>query len=56
MSRLRLYASAQNLFCITRYSGYDPEVNMRSSNLMPSFDFGAYPRSKVLTFGAEIKF
>ena len=56
VSRLRLYASAQNLFCITRYSGYDPEVNMRSSNLMPSFDFGAYPRSKVLTFGAEIKF
>lgn len=56
VSKLRIYASAQNLFCLTKYSGFDPEVNMRSSTLMPSFDYGAYPRSKVLTFGVELKF
>ena len=56
VKRLRIYATAQNLFCLSRYSGYDPEVNMRNSNLMPAFDFGAYPRSKTFTFGAEIQF
>lgn len=56
VSKLRVYASAQNLFCLTGYSGYDPEVNMKSTPLMPSFDYGAYPRSRVFTFGLELKF
>ncbi len=56
LSAVRLYTTAQNLFCLTAYSGFDPEVNMKSSNLMPSFDYGAYPKAKVFTFGAEIKF
>ena len=56
VSRLRLYATAQNLFCLTRYSGYDPEVNMKSSPLMPGFDWGAYPKSRVVTFGLELQF
>ena len=48
---------AQNLFVVTGYSGYDPEVNMRSSNPMtPSFDWGAYPKSKVYTFGLDLTF
>lgn len=56
VSKLRVYATAQNLFCLTRYSGYDPEVNVKSSPLMPSFDWGAYPRSKSFTFGLELQF
>lgn len=56
ISRLRVYATAQNLFCVTKYSGYDPEVNTKSSPLMPSFDWGAYPKSRVFTFGLEIQF
>ena len=56
VSKLRLYASANNLFLLTRYSGFDPEVNMKSSNLMPSFDFGAYPKNKAFTFGVELNF
>lgn len=57
MDNLRIYASAQNLFVLTNYSGYDPEVSMRSSNPMtPGFDFGAYPRSKVFTVGLDVKF
>lgn len=56
VNHLRVYATAQNLFCLTRYSGFDPEVNMRSSNLMPSFDYGAYPKAKIFTAGVEIKF
>jgi hypothetical protein len=56
VSKLRVYATAQNLFCLTNYSGYDPEVNGLSSPLMPGFDWGAYPKSKVFTFGVELQF
>lgn len=57
VSKLRLYVSAQNLFVLTRYSGYDPEVNMRASNPMtPSLDWGAYPKSRVVTLGIDLSF
>ena len=56
VSKLRIYASAQNLFCLTNYSGYDPEVNTLTSPLMPGFDWGAYPKSNVYTFGLELQF
>ena len=56
ISKLRLYMSAENLFLLTKYSGYDPEVSMSSSALMPGLDYGAYPRSKVFTFGIELNF
>ena len=56
VSRLRLYATAQNLFCLTKYSGYDPEVSMKTSPLMPAFDWGAYPKSRVYLIGLELQF
>lgn len=57
ISRLRVYASAQNLFCISGYSGYDPEVSTASSNPMtPGLDWGAYPKSRIFTFGLEVQF
>ena len=57
VSKLRVYFSGQNLFVVTGYTGYDPEVNMRSSNPMtPSLDWGAYPRSKVYTVGLDLTF
>ena len=56
-SKLRIYATGQNLFCISGYSGYDPEVNSASSNPMtPGLDWGAYPKSRVFTFGVEVQF
>ena len=51
---LRLFASAQNLWTLTNYQGLDPEVNTFSSALTPGFDYSAYPRAKVITFGFEI--
>jgi hypothetical protein len=56
LSKLRAYVTMQNLFCLTKYSGYDPEVSMRNSPLMPGFDWGAYPKSRTYTFGVEIQF
>ena len=56
ISKLRLYATAANLFCLTKYSGYDPEVNWKSSALMPGVDFGSYPKNRAVTMGLEISF
>lgn len=57
VSKLRVYASGQNLFCLDNYSGYDPEVSTAASNPMtPGLDWGAYPKSRIFTFGAEIQF
>jgi TonB-dependent starch-binding outer membrane protein SusC len=56
ISRLRLYAAAQNVFTWTKYSGMDPEVNTYNSVLTPGFDYSAYPRSRTITFGANVSF
>lgn len=56
ISKLRLYLTGSNLFCLTRYSGYDPEVNGKSSPLMPGLDYCAYPKSTVYTVGLELTF
>ncbi len=57
VNKIRVYFSAQNLFVITKYSGYDPEVSMASSNPMtPGLDWGAYPKSRVYTFGLDFNF
>lgn len=57
ISRLRVYASGQNLFCLSGYSGYDPEVSTAGNNPMtPGLDWGAYPKSRVFTFGIDLQF
>lgn len=54
-SRLRLYATGSNLFTLTNYSGYDPEVNI-DRGLTPAIDYNAYPRSRTYTFGVQLTF
>jgi TonB-linked SusC/RagA family outer membrane protein len=44
---VRLYATASNLFTITPYKGYDPEVSSGT-------DTGAYPASRTFTFGVSV--
>jgi TonB-linked SusC/RagA family outer membrane protein len=57
VERARVYVSGQNLFVVSKYSGYDPEVSMRATNPMtPGVDWGAYPTSKVVTFGLDVQF
>ncbi len=49
-----VYITGQNLFLITKYSGFDPEVNVdRSINGIPSFgiDFTRYPSSRSIILG-----
>ena len=57
MRSLRFYVSADNLFVLTDYSGYDPEVNTfaEQGNVTSiGLDYTNYPRSRVFTFGVNL--
>ena len=57
ISRFRIYATINNLFTITGYSGFDPEANTRrSSPLTPGVDYAAYPRSRFYLAGINVTF
>lgn len=57
LSNVRFYATGYNLYTLTKYSGYDPEVNTYPNNgLTPGIDWGAYPSAISLVFGANITF
>ncbi len=53
---IRIYASAQNLFTLTDYKGYDPEASSTSasSDSGSSIDWGAFPNPRTFTFGINI--
>lgn len=55
LSKVRFYASATNLFIITGYSGYDPEVDIQTG-LTCGMDYNRYPRSRGFVFGTNITF
>ncbi len=55
VNSLRLYFSGSNLFTITGYSGYDPEVNIQKG-LTPGIDNNVTPRSRVYTVGVNLNF
>ncbi|MBR2224493.1 MAG: SusC/RagA family TonB-linked outer membrane protein, partial [Bacteroidales bacterium] len=55
--KLRLYVTGTNLFCLTKYSGYDPEVDTRRSTpLTPGVDYSAYPKSIGFVAGVNLTF
>ena len=58
INNIRLYVQGSNLFCATKYSGLDPEVDTRSSKnpLTPGVDFSAYPKSRGINVGLNIQF
>ena len=57
MQKLRIYATAYNVFCLTDYSGFDPEVStIRKTNLTPGVDYSAYPKSRQFVVGVNVNF
>ncbi|SFZ92725.1 TonB-linked outer membrane protein, SusC/RagA family [Flaviramulus basaltis] len=57
VSKLRFYATANNVFIITNYSGIDPEVSTRRRTpLTPGVDYSPFPRSRQLVFGLNLNF
>lgn len=52
----RLYGSVRNLFTITDYSGYSPDVNSNGqfgANVGLGTDFYSYPQARTFTFGVQ---
>ena len=57
VSNLRLYVSVDNAFTVTKYLGYNPEVDYNNgANLTPGVDYGKYPLAKAYNIGARITF
>ena len=58
MSGLKVYASIDNAFTFTKYSGYDPEVSMSGGPASAGYgtDFGYQPTMRSFLFGLQLKF
>lgn len=57
LNSLRFYATGYNVFIITDYSGFDPEVSTRrKTSLTPGVDYSAYPRSRQIVVGLNLNF
>lgn len=57
LSKLQAYVTGQNLLTLTKYSGYDPEVNAYGADAVAQgVDYGTYPQSKALIFGLNVEF
>ena len=54
LTSVKLNASANNLFCLTNYSGADPEVGYGSLGVV--YDNAQTPRSKSFTAGISVQF
>lgn len=54
---LRIYASVQNLYTFTNYSGYDPELGALNNRVtFMNVDNGHYPNPRTFTIGTNIEF
>ncbi|MBL0740790.1 TonB-dependent receptor [Chryseolinea sp. Jin1] len=63
MSNLKVYVTGENLFTITGYKGYDPEVSAFGGdsdngvkNTSLGVDYGTYPQTRNLIFGLNVSF
>ncbi len=59
VSRARVYLTGQNLFVITNYSGFDPEVQtntQRGGGAPVGIDYLVYPRPRIFQLGLSLSF
>lgn len=57
IDKCRIFATGYNLFLITKYSGFDPEVNaIRRTPYTPGVDQSSYPKSRSIIAGLNITF
>ena len=53
----QLQLGAYNLFTLTGYSGWNPDVNsFGQSNLSTGFDYGSYPLARTVMMGIQMNF
>ncbi len=55
IDKVRIYANAQNLFTITKYSSFDPEIN-NYNPLFSGVDIDTYPVPRTFTIGVNLHF
>jgi len=57
VSALRVYLNANNVFTLTKYKGYNPEVDYNNGlNLAPGVDYGKYPLARGYNVGVRLSF
>ena len=56
LKSIKVYASGQNLFCITGYKGLDPEISRSDIRWLGNDDRDKYPTVKTFTFGLNVTF
>ncbi|MBP5345182.1 MAG: TonB-dependent receptor [Bacteroidales bacterium] len=61
ISNARVYFTGGNLFCLTGYSGMDPDVNTNPNAgndgfPTPNYDYNAYPKARTFTVGVNVTF
>ncbi|WP_462253183.1 SusC/RagA family TonB-linked outer membrane protein [Ekhidna sp.] len=60
LESLRVYIQGTNLFTITDYNGFDPEITNRNASAQPNLsmgvDFGRFPLTQVYTIGVKAGF
>ena len=62
ISAIRVYGTLNNAFTITKYKGYNPEVdynysiNSSATNLTPGVDYGVYPLVRSYNMGVHVTF
>lgn len=63
LQKLRVYASFENLFTISGYNGYTPDVGESSETAVGEYkllgkgvDHGRYPLPRTITFGLQLAF
>jgi hypothetical protein len=50
LSGVKVYVTGRNLWTVTKFEGYDPEVGYSNATT------GLYPNSRQVVFGAELVF
>jgi TonB-linked SusC/RagA family outer membrane protein len=63
MSSVRVYVGVQNLYTLTKYKGWDPEVNYlgagrstQNNNIIQGYDFYTAPQARTYTLGINLSF
>ena len=57
LSNAKIYCNVQNLFTITKYDGFDPEVgSLRGTALLNGVDYSRYPSPRIYTIGVNLQF
>lgn len=63
ISNMRFFLTAQNLFTITSYSGFTPEIQpsipgakVENANLNQGVDLNTYPSTRTFAFGVNVGF